>query len=278
MKVKKTVSPRRRVSFAVDRQEIEVNSDWVEAVMTSPRRPAAEPFPDALPIVSVAVQSQEVPIRSDLPLAATAEAPGPQNTATGAESTSDEECSSVEINAPVVKEASVVESVPVGIIATVGGLLGIDLLPDPHNPRRSTPAPVVDTATGERGATGEGLIQRGQRVLRPRPIVRVTDGLTPGQYAVYSLMYEAGEIAVQSLRIYRGGYADLRRLTGLSKRGIQNIIGELQSKQVIRIHQKPGYHRTETSAYEVPDAQTVIGIWSANGWRHSLGKSKVLTG
>ena len=113
--------------------------------------------------------------------------------------------------------------------------------------------------------------------MRRRPIVRVTDGLTPGQYAVYSLMYEAGEGA-GSVRIYRGGYADLRQLTGLSKRGIQNIMGELQSKHVIRIHQKPGYHRTETSAYEVPDPQTVIGIWRSQGWNCAVGKSKTLTG
>ena len=113
--------------------------------------------------------------------------------------------------------------------------------------------------------------------MRPRPIVRVTDGLTPGQYAVYSLMYEAGEGAGELVRIYRGGYADLRQLTGLSKRGIQNIVGQLQSKHVIRIHQKPGYHRTETSAYEVPDTQTVVGIWRSYGWRQAVGKSKTLT-
>jgi hypothetical protein len=81
----------------------------------------------------------------------------------------------------------------------------------------------------------------------------------------------------ESVRIYRGGYADLKRLTGLSKRGIQNVMGELQRKQVIRIHQKPGYHRTETSAYEVPDSAAVIEIWRSHGWRHSLGKSKTLT-
>jgi hypothetical protein len=104
--------------------------------------------------------------------------------------------------------------------------------------------------------------------------VRVTDGLTPGQYAVYSLMYEAGESAGDSGRIYQGGYADLARLTGLSKRGLQNIVGELQTKQVIRIHQKPGYHRTETSAYVVPDPHTVVENWLSNGWRHAIGKSK----
>ena len=169
--------------------------------------------------------------------------------------------------APVEKEAPVAESAAVESIATVEELVDTALLAD---------APVANSATGERCATGEPAA--GPRISRPRPIVRVTDGLTPGQYAVYSLMYEAGESAGECLRIYRGGYADLGRLTGLSKRGIQNIVGELQSKHVIRIHQKPGYHRTETSAYEVPDAQSVVGIWRSQGWRHALGKSKTLTG
>ncbi len=89
-------------------------------------------------------------------------------------------------------------------------------------------------------------------------------------------MYQAGEGQSGNSRIYKGGYADLGRLTGLSKRGIQNIVGELQAKQVIRIHQQPGYHRTETSAYLVPDPDSVLRAWFANGWRHALGKSKIL--
>ena len=114
-------------------------------------------------------------------------------------------------------------------------------------------------------------------MARRRPIVRVTDGLTPGQYAVYSLMYEAGESAAGGTRIYKGGYADLARLTGLSKRGVQNVVAELQAKLVIRIHQQPGYRRTETSAYAVPDSDGVLRRWFSQGWRHALGKSKVLT-
>src|ERR1051326_6032828 len=39
MKPKKTAPSRRRVSFAVDRAEIEINSDWVQAVMASPAPP-----------------------------------------------------------------------------------------------------------------------------------------------------------------------------------------------------------------------------------------------
>jgi hypothetical protein len=90
-------------------------------------------------------------------------------------------------------------------------------------------------------------------------------------------MYEAGEPAPNGAHIYRGGYADLCRLTGLSKRGIQNIVGELQQKNVIRIHQAPGYHRTETSAYRVPAAAEVVNAWLSNGLRFALGKSKTLS-
>src|SRR4051812_43578773 len=45
MKLKKTAPPRRRVSFAVDRDEIEINSDWVEAVMAYPPPAASGPSP-----------------------------------------------------------------------------------------------------------------------------------------------------------------------------------------------------------------------------------------
>ena len=109
-----------------------------------------------------------------------------------------------------------------------------------------------------------------------RPLHRITDGLTPGQWAVYSLMLansgsEAGD------RLYRGGYADLGRLTGLSKRGIQNVIAELQEKGVIRLHTHPGHHRLQTSAYIVPAPETVVASWHSRGWRFAIGKSKKLT-
>jgi hypothetical protein len=90
-------------------------------------------------------------------------------------------------------------------------------------------------------------------------------------------MYEAGEGGDNMPRLYRGGYADLGRLTGMSKRGIQNVVGELQVKQVICLYQKPGHHRNETSAYLVPAAERVLEIWFAHGWRHAAGKGKVLT-
>ena len=50
------------------------------------------------------------------------------------------------------------------------------------------------------------------------------------QYAVYSLMYEADEGTGELVRIYCGEYADLRQLTGLSKRGIQNMATAKQAR------------------------------------------------
>jgi hypothetical protein len=88
----------------------------------------------------------------------------------------------------------------------------------------------------------------------------------------------AGETAnPEPDRIYRGGYADLCRLTGLSKRGIQNVVAELRAKNVVRIHQAPGYHRSETSVYRVPPAAAVLNVWRAQGLRFAVGKSKILT-
>lgn len=218
-----------------------------------------------------------------------------ENNATGAESTTGERCTSVEDSsavdkvAPVVESASVVNESPVEKSATVADLATVEDQTTVEKdaggvfPRKSQLIPVEQTATVANQTTDEkvstGALSsstKDHRTPRPRPILRVTDGLTPGQYAVYSLMYQAGEGNGGDARIYKGGYADLGRLTGLSKRGIQNIVSELQAKQVIRLHQQPGYHRTETSAYLVPDPDSILRTWFAHGWRHALGKSKTL--
>jgi len=309
MKAKKTAPPRRRVSFAVDRDEIEINSDWVEAVM----RPVATASPrDPVPVSPVPFPS--LAETGDVPAFATPEndpmaAPVPgaspdssavffapdENNATGAESTTVERCTSVEdISAvdkvaPVVESAAVVNESSVEERATVAESATVETRPTVEKDVRGpfsgqigprsveNPATVVQSSPDAAFSTGALFSStKDHRTPRPRPILRVTDGLTPGQYAVYSLMYEAGEGDGGTSRIYKGGYADLGRLTGLSKRGIQNIVAELQVKQVIRLHQQPGYHRTETSAYLVPDPDSVLRAWFANGWRHALGKSKVL--
>lgn len=132
--------------------------------------------------------------------------------------------------------------------------------------------PVAPIATVVNNATVAAT-----RTVRLRPIQRITDGLTPGQFSVYSLMFERGEARPQTtLRLFRGGYVDLVRLTGLSKRGIQNVIAELQAKSVISIHQAPGYHRSQTTVYEVPTEQMILDRWFTKGFRYAAGKSKNL--
>lgn len=289
MKAKKTAPLRRRISFAVDRDEIEINSDWVDAVMASPSASAHDPSP----VVAF-------PAPAAVPDGALFFAPGKnsateEQSSTGANSSTGEECTSVENSSavdkvtPVEKLTAVDEKAPVENYTTVAIFpTATDHLvynqqqsPSAYNqkggPSVANNATVAPTATDEQYSTGAPSVStRDHRVARPRPIIRVTDGLTPGQYAVYSLMYEAGEGTGGSFRIYKGGYADLGRLTGLSKRGIQNIVAELQAKHVISLHQQPGYHRTETSAYLIPDTGAVLQLWFSKGWRRALGKSKTL--
>jgi hypothetical protein len=157
--------------------------------------------------------------------------------------------------ATVVPIATVEQTAPVAMSATVK-----------PNPSVVINATVVNPAT-----------VAPKRTVRLRPIQRITDGLTPGQYSVYSLMFDQGEPRPNdSVRLFRGGYVDLVRLTGLSKRGIQNVIAELQAKSVISIHQAPGYHRSQTTVYDVPPEQIVLGRWFAKGLRYASGKSKNL--
>jgi len=115
------------------------------------------------------------------------------------------------------------------------------------------------------------------RTLRLRPIRRVTDGLTPGQFAVYIQMHEQGDPQPgQGGRLFRGGYLDLCRLTGLSKRGVQNVVAELQAKAVIAIQQAPGHHKTQTTVYWVKGEEAILAGWFASGWRYAAGKGKTL--
>src|SRR4051794_32440375 len=105
MKSKKTASSRRRISFAVDRDEIEVNSDWVEAVMAAPNRRAAEPTD---PPLAPAPVSREVLFF----------APEPNN-ATDEVSAPGEQCSSVEITSSVAETAPVAQNTAVAHFASV---------------------------------------------------------------------------------------------------------------------------------------------------------------
>ena len=206
MKTKKLAKRPSKLSFAVDREELEISSDWVQAVMADPGQGPKEAnffSPDV-------------------------------NTATGVRNTTDILIATDDFSATgsaMANDASVAQNTT-----------------------------VVSKA----------------RVWKLRPVRRITDGLTPGQYAVFSLMFEHGETAQEDFRCYRGGYADLGRLTGLSKRGIQNIIAELRDKGVIELQLAPGHHRTQTSVYRVPPAEKVVSVWHALGLRFAVGKSKRL--
>jgi hypothetical protein len=283
MKAKKTAPPRRRISFAVDREEIEINSDWVEAVMASPTPPVV-PFPapplpavPATPVATVPERDFFAPV---------------ENHATGEVAATGEKCSTAENRAPeegfhtgansdTGARTAAGEQTATGEVRTTGAVLitGTKFTTGAHIATDAKSVELFATVANEEPVAEVAAVERWpkkQRTSRPRPILRITDGLTTGQYAVYSLMYEAGQGAEANSRIYSGGYADLGRLTGLSKRGIQNIVGELQAKQVIRLHRQPGYHRTETSAYVVPEPAAVLQVWYSSGWRHALGKSKTL--
>ena len=90
-------------------------------------------------------------------------------------------------------------------------------------------------------------------------------------------MWQHGETAGEGKRLYAGGYRALCDLTGMSKRGIQNVVGELQHKGAISIHQAPGYHRTQFSVYQVLGESEVMALWKRRGLIFALGKGKELT-
>jgi hypothetical protein len=239
MKQKKSSPSKPKLSFTVDRSEFDISSDWVQAVMRPPSLPAA-PSPFFSPDI---------------------------NNATGVSSATAEQNDSVAeitpaaINSGVAEISTVVETTTdkTGEIATVANITTLQTVE--YNP------PVEHNAT----------VVAFRSPWKLRPLRRITDGLTPGQYAVYSLMFENADAGEGGERLYRGGYADIGRLTGLSKRGIQNVIGELQEKGVIRLHRAPGHHRLQTSAYIVPNPDSVLAVWSTRGWRFAFGKSKRLT-
>ena len=179
-------------------------------------------------------------------------------------------------NATDASSATGEESPPVAEIASAEDNAGVvDNTGVEQNATAITESTAVaPIASVEQSATVEYNPPRGWKL---RPLRRITDGLTPGQFAAYSLMFENAEVEEGGERLYRGGYADIGRLTGLSKRGIQNVIGELQEKEVIRLHRAPGHHRLQTSVYVMPKPEAVLASWCARGWRFAIGKSKQLT-
>lgn len=291
---RKSAKSRHKLSFAVDRSEIDISSDWVEAVMEGPatnparvpgRDPSPAPAPAALPKndVNPPFSISEKNTATVEPVATVVDSAPVEINATV------DSNSSVANNAAVEKNATAAENTTGALFEVPDGATVVNTATvQVESPYTATvedkatvdkPATVAINTPVELDATVENpaTVESSKRTVRLRPIQRITDGLTPGQYSVYSLMYERGEDKDgKGTRLFRGGYVDLVRLTGLSKRGIQNVIAELQAKTVIGIHQAPGYHRSQTTVYEVPAEQMVIERWFAKGLRYASGKSKNL--
>src|SRR5579872_1379017 len=257
MKQKKPTPSKPKLSFTVDRSEFDISSDWVQAVMRPPSLPGPPaPFfsPDRHNAtgVSSATDEQNSPVVQNTP--------DEHNTGVAEQRSVEKNAIPIAANSTPVVESATVATAP-------------EPLPAP-NATGAHNATAVDIATGSYIAT---VTQNAPRAWKLRHLRRITDGLTPGQYAVYSLMFENSDTVEGRERLYRGGYADIGRLTGLSKRGIQNVIGELQEKQVIRLQTAPGHHRLQTSVYTVPNPEAILAAWLARGWRYATGKSKQLT-
>ena len=234
MKARNSPRPASKVSFAVDRDEIDISSEWVDEVLR--RQPAG---------VKQA--------RSTVQPSATVASP-----ASVAQNATVEPKPRVENNATEEQNATVAENTTVV-----------------HEDTVEAPAPVAGNATVAYTATV--AISKSEKI---KPLRKITDGLTPAQFTLYSLMYSHGEPegGEDSSRLYRGGYKDLCDLSGLSKRGVQNVIRELLDKRVIELHQAPGYHRTQTSVYRVFAEREVMSAWWNAGFRYAVGKGKALRG
>lgn len=278
----KSVSKARskhKLSFAVNREDIDISSDWVQAIM----QPASAPK-SLREGGKAIVDEKTATVAENATVAAGATV---ENPATAAKNPTEENNATVENKTTVEKKATgarfggrFIATVAENATVAQSGVPAGSALSPGKPVRIEQPATVVEKATVAENAT-VALSKRPAvapaRMLRLRPIRRVTDGLTPGQYAVYSLMYERGEEAIGSAaRIYRGGYLDICRLTGLSKRGVQNVIAALQAKAVIGIEQAPGHHKSQTTIYRVASEQQVLESWFALGLRYAAGKSKNL--
>ena len=256
MKKNKPAKQRSKLNFAVDRDEFEISSDWVQAVMA---RPAA--VPEQSPDIFVPVQNT-----------ATVE----QDAAVAENSTAHNNTASQDMQAvsPSSDFPATVESSPSKSATVANNIPVVNIATDVKNDTDKNNAAVVNNTPVASSATV--AIFAIKRTYKLRPIRRITDGLTPGQYAVYSLMYDHADPEPGSTKLYRGGYADLGRLTGLSKRGIQNVVAELQQKNVIELHVSPGHHKNQTSVYRVPSPEAVVAAWHGRGWCFAVGKSKIL--
>jgi len=235
--------PRPKLSFAVDRDEIGITSEWADTFISGP----------------VALVRNNATGAESAP---GADSSSGADNATGAPDLD----ATVEQNVPVVQNTTVALKPPVAITATVEeDGTGLD---------HSTVEPHTSVALSTTDAGYTNRTSPEYRRPKAKPLRSVADGLTPGQLLVYTQMYAKGE--GQGTRFYRGGYQSLCALTGLSKRGLQNVIGELQAKSVVSIETAPGHKPTQVSVYRVRPEGEVLQFWHAAGLRFVIGKGKVL--
>lgn len=233
---------RSKLSFAVDRSEVDISSDWVQSIMCPPRKIS---LPRAAPAEKTATVESSPSVAGNTTV---------EHLATEQENATDELFGDI-YGATVATNSTVADIETVAVSATGA---------------QNTPV--------ARSSTVAVFSKPSLRALRLRPIRRITDGLTSGQFTVYTLMYDQGEAldAGRGSRLYRGGYTDLCRLSGLSKRGVQNVVAELLQKGAIAIHQAPGYHKTQTTVYAILCEQALLASWLNRGLCYAAGKGKRL--
>ena len=216
MKRKKPeATAHRKLSFSVNREDIETRSDWASAVIDQCRPSGAAPDPASNP-----------------------------------DAVAGDEAATVANHAIQVRDSS-------GSTVTA--------------PNVESQAPDADVATAAQCATAAVGSVKGLRPLR-----HLADGLTPGQFTLYTLMYERGLETGEGSRLFRAGYAELGRLSGLSKRGIQNIVDALEQKSAVSVETAPGYRRSETTAYRVYSGSRIVQKWHEHGYWYVLPKGRQL--
>ena len=216
MKRKKSeATAHRKLSFSVNREDIETRSDWASAVIDQCRPQGAAPDPASNP-----------------------------------DAVTEDETATVANHATQSRDSG--ES-----MATASNV--------------EDQAPDADAATAAHSATVAPGSVKGLRPLR-----HLADGLTPGQFTLYTLMYEGGRETGEGSRLFRAGYAELGRLSGLSKRGIQNIVDALEQKSAVSVETAPGYRRTETTAYRVYSGSRIVQKWHEDGYQYVLPKGRQL--
>jgi hypothetical protein len=328
--MRKPAQPRpKRVSFAVDREEIDISADWVPAVLRPLREGDDESTVDKnATVAEVATVAGVATVArfGETHLELAREAWNGNNTATVVESatvvpveallypfspstevvteceesgkgnnpqaTANTICG-VEDTATDALKATVEKSATVEKIATVETTVAIasdsrdGLLSETEDP---CPSQAIGEGSGpSRAAENTATVANETTVVflatvqtvaslpvNAKPIHTAMSALTPGQWLVYRALLEAGQQDRNGRTLFEGGYHDLCRRTGMSKRGVQNVIAELQAKGAVERYRLPGHHRSQPTVYQIWPEPVLLRRWSEAGYSHVLGKSRIL--